>query len=252
MTPKQLKLISIILTIIGIYYTINSFQFIFAFEASFVYTEPFSTAVISSIIAISWCFPFFIIAYWLFKKSRSGVVSFHITRIKKSIIILFIIIISTMIFLGHITYSPNYKYYENFSRDDYKRLFDAMEPRETFFRGEISSVKRISQGDIDVAIRIVNHPGYPDILFDNTAGFSKNKPGEYQQDHSIIENIIGGDVICFPEKKVSYCVDNEFQHLFIELYKFADDVYKITGIWDFVWDLILVDHLFDTLFHTKE
>ena len=139
--------------------------------------------------------------------------------LKKLIIILSVIFISVMLFLGVLVFwdSPS-KSKNTLTMGEIIELnaktWDYVQEntnQHVLERG-YSTIMQIARGDADTAIKIYNHPGYPDIIWNTT-------------DYNILENVIGEGTICYYDKNGLDCVDGEYEYVMAVLKDFGQWIF---------------------------
>ncbi len=71
MKSKYLRIIVIVLICVGAYFTLNQINISYQMESNGL-TDDIAIVIIGSILSITWYFPFFIIAYWLYRKQKTN------------------------------------------------------------------------------------------------------------------------------------------------------------------------------------
>lgn len=70
MKSKYLRIIAIVLICVGAYFTLNQINISYQMQLNGL-TDDLAIVVIGAVLSIAWYFPFFIIAYWLYRKQKS-------------------------------------------------------------------------------------------------------------------------------------------------------------------------------------
>ena len=138
--------------------------------------------------------------------------------LKKLIIILSVIFLVVILFLGVLVFwDSSSKSKNTLTMDEIieqsAKIWDYVDENtdRPVLEREYYIIMRLA-GDADTAIKIYNHPGYPDIISNTT-------------DYNILENIIGEGTICFLHKNELNCVDGEYEYVMYFLKDFRQWIF---------------------------
>ena len=134
--------------------------------------------------------------------------------LKKLIIILFVIFLAIILFLGVLVFLDSSSKSKNtLTMGEIIELNNnnwnyVNENTNVPVLREYSTIMQLGGGDPDTALKIYNHPDYPDFIWNTT-------------DYNTLEDVIGDGTICYLDKYGLKCVDGEYEYVMAILKDFG-------------------------------